>query len=470
MKRKLSLTLRLTLFYFFSSWLVLLVFSGVIILAIQHHFKLQDQQKLQGKLQIINNIISRVTIHNNTNSQLSENLRSALVGHEDLQVLISDSKKTVLYRSQNSTLSSEFVAFEMAIGASKPFHWTRDKQSYFGIIAALAQAQRSIIVVLAFNQNNHDTFMIPFKKTLLSCTLIAALISGILGWLVTRRGLLPLYLIKDKALKVTASQLDQRMPDSDVPIEISGLAVALNQMLERLEYAFTRLTQFSNEIAHELRTPLSNLMIQTQVALSKPRDIDTYRGVLESNVEEYQRLTSMLTDMLFLAKADNSINLVNAEAINLAEEAANLFEFYDALAEGQNISLKLSANHVANTVINGDVSMIRRAISNLLSNAIRHTPKHGSIEIVIGKTLQYTSLSVINSGPDIPSSILSHIFERFYTVAHSDKKHGLTEGTGLGLAITQAIIKAHQGEIVVTSNGGFTCFQLIFREGKQASQ
>ena len=235
-------------------------------------------------------------------------------------------------------------------------------------------------------------------------------------------------------------------------------------MLDRLEDAFTRLTQFSNEIAHELRTPVSNLMTQTQVVLSKPRDLATYRGVLESNVEEYQRMTSMLSDMLFLAKTEQTTNVLKGAVINLPDEAANLFEFYDALAEERKISLKLSANCSDKVEIIGDVSMIRRAMSNLLSNAINHTPAQGTIEIVINKTLQYTSLSVINSGLEIAPSVLPHLFERFYTTANADRNSALEVGTGLGLAITEAIIKAHQGEIVVTSKAGFTCFQLIFRE------
>ena len=464
MRRKLSLTARLTLFYISSSCLVLLVFSWVITIAVQHHFSLQDQQNLQGKLQLVSNILSKVTAHNSKDPKLAEYLRSALVGHEDLQVLILTPQKFVIYRSAKLSLPLDLVDTKIKMGIGKPMQWTVGSQHFLGLIAALEHGDHAIIVILAYNQNNHRQFKLSFTKTLVFFTLIAALISGLLAWFVTRRGLLPLYLIKDQALKVTANQLDQRMPDEDVPIEISGLAVALNQMLDRLEDAFTRLTQFSNEIAHELRTPVSNLMTQTQVVLSKPRDLATYRGVLESNVEEYQRMTSMLSDMLFLAKTEQTTNVLKGAVINLPDEAANLFEFYDALAEERKISLKLSANCSDKVEIIGDVSMIRRAMSNLLSNAINHTPAQGTIEIVINKTLQYTSLSVINSGLEIPPSVLPHLFERFYTTANADRNSALEVGTGLGLAITEAIIKAHQGEIVVTSKAGFTCFQLIFRE------
>ncbi|MCJ8297727.1 MAG: heavy metal sensor histidine kinase, partial [Pseudomonadales bacterium] len=275
--------------------------------------------------------------------------------------------------------------------------------------------------------------------------------------IVTILGLLPLYLIKQQTLGITAKQLNQRMSSERLPIELSDLIVALNQMLERLDNSFKRLSEFSNDIAHELRTPVTNLLTQTQVAISRPRDSDTYQNILASNAEELQQLSKMIADMLFLAKAEHGFELPSNSDIDLATEIHALFEFYEALAEEQKISLQLSGT--GNIV--GDRLMIRRAINNLLSNAILHTPVNSVIQFSIDSTENELSLKVQNPGVTILAADIPYLFERFYRSNKTRSRHN-TEGTGLGLAITQAIVKAHNGEISVASEAGMTCFTIVF--------
>ena len=159
------------------------------------------------------------------------------------------------------------------------------------------------------------------------------------------------------------------------------MALAFNDMLSRLEGSFRRLVEFSSDLAHELRTPINNLMTQTQVVLSRPRSADNYRETLYSNLEEYERLARTISDMLFLAKADHGMLVPRWESVDLAVQVRQLFEFYEALADSQGIGLTLSGEGLAL----GDPLMLRRALGNLLSNAIRHTPRGGTIEMRIDR-------------------------------------------------------------------------------------
>ncbi|MCA1788974.1 MAG: heavy metal sensor histidine kinase, partial [Thioalkalivibrio sp.] len=245
-----------------------------------------------------------------------------------------------------------------------------------------------------------------------------------------------------------------RISQQDAPAEVRELAEAFNGMLDRLEASFRRLSDFSADIAHELRTPVSNLMTETQVALTRARSADEYRETLHSNLEEFDRLARMISDMLFLAKADNGLLPRPGEAVALEIEADALLEFYEALADEQGVQLRLSGEA---TVV-GDRLMLRRALSNLLSNALRHTASGNAVEIEINKREDRAILAVRNPGAAIPADRLPLLFDRFHHVDLS--RSGRGEGAGLGLAITRSIVEAHGGYIQVESAHGFTTFSL----------
>jgi len=257
---------------------------------------------------------------------------------------------------------------------------------------------------------------------------------------------------------ISANRLSERLPPESVPTEVVDLAIAFNDMLARLEDSFTRLSDFSSDLAHELRTPISNLMTQTQVAISKARSADQYREVLYSNLEEYERLARMIADMLFLAKADNGLIVQSSETVDLAAEARGLFDSYEALAEEHAVSLVLDGAGV----VRGDRLMLRRALSNLLSNAIRHTPRDApaTVRIDQGRSGEI-KLTVENPGLDIDPEHLPRLFDRFYRVDPSRHK-ARSDGAGLGLAITKSIVEAHKGTILAFSSDGSTRFAITF--------
>ena len=242
----------------------------------------------------------------------------------------------------------------------------------------------------------------------------------------------------------------------DVPAELAALVGALNAMLARLEVSFRRLSDFSSDLAHEFRTPVSNLMMQAQVVLSRPRDAETYREVLASSVEEYERLSRMIADMLFLAKADEGRIVPSHERLELAPLLDDLLEFHRFLAEDKAVAIV----RIGDGTIHGDALMIRRAIGNLLSNALRYVPAGGWIEATVRSDAGQVRIEIANSGEPIPAEHLTRLFDRFYRVDAARTGEG--GHSGLGLAIVKSIVEAHGGRVTVSSMEGATRFVMLF--------
>jgi two-component system heavy metal sensor histidine kinase CusS len=296
--------------------------------------------------------------------------------------------------------------------------------------------------------------MRSFLQTLWLFVAGAAALTGLLGWAAARRGLAPLRAMRDQTQVVTAQQLSHRLPVESVPLELAELAQSLNDMLARLEEAFHRLSDFSSDIAHELRTPVSNLMTQTQVVLSKARSADEYHSILESNAEEFEHMGRMISDMLLLAKAENGLVVPSRETVNLADEVRALFDYYDAVAEESRLQLKLEGD----AAVSADRLMLRRAIGNLLSNAVRHSAPDTTVRVIVVAGQDAVLITVENTGDAIAPEHLERVFDRFFRVDPSRQRS--SEGTGLGLAITRSIVIAHGGTIKASSSGGINRFAI----------
>jgi len=458
---KWSITTRLTSLFALVSSGVLLAFSGIVISAIEKHFVEQDKEALQGKIVLIESAVRRVSTPDALPA-LSQLLHDAFVGHDDLVVLALTPDGNTLHASTGVSFPIDRVRHAASTQSADTFDWHEGEQIFRGLAKTIASnipGAEPMVVAVAIDIDHHATFMVRFEKTLSALATTAALACGLFGWFVVRRGLAPLRLLKEQASNVTASRLDTRLPETSIPVELTGLVQTLNQMLERLQDAFNRLSNFSSDLAHELRTPVTNLTTQTQVALSQPRDAQAYRETLASNAEEFERLSRMISDMLFLAKADHGLMLPSSETIELKQEIEGLLDFYDALAEERQVTLTVEGQGR----ITGDRLMLRRAISNLLSNALRHTPSDGRITVRIQSTGARTHLTIENTGQAIAAEDIPHLFDRFYR-ADKARTHSSSEGTGLGLAITKAIVSAHRGSVSVSSDTGLTRFDLVFNE------
>ncbi|MEX0915795.1 MAG: heavy metal sensor histidine kinase, partial [Wenzhouxiangellaceae bacterium] len=294
-----------------------------------------------------------------------------------------------------------------------------------------------------------------FRRNLLLLIVGSIALMSLLGWIAVRQGHAPLHDIVERIRRIRADELALRLSPEVVPGELTELAVTFNEMLERVDQAFHRLSAFNADIAHELRTPIANLMTQTEVGLSRERTADEYREILYSNMEEYQRMAQMVGNMLFLAQSENRGHEQNVTEFDLASEVRALFDFYEGWAEERGVTLALTGA----ARVTGDRLMLRRALSNLLSNAIHHAPAGGYVRVALAASKNGgTRVSVANPGPTIPPEHIPRLFDRFYRIDPSRQQSD--QGVGLGLAIVKMIVNAHDGSIDVVSAKGRTRFEI----------
>jgi two-component system heavy metal sensor histidine kinase CusS len=375
--------------------------------------------------------------------------------------MVMDSEGAVIFATANASFSSEMVKSYAEQVPTRPALWQLGQQTYRGIAAQLPTAaldvagrRMNVVVAVATHMGHHQTYMQSFLQTLWFFVAGAALLTGVLGWAVVRRALAPLRAMRAQTQGVTAQRLSLRLPVQAIPQELAELAQSLNEMLARLEEAFLRLSDFSSDIAHELRTPVSNLMTQTQVALSRARTADEYRSILESNAEEFERMARMISDMLLLAKAENGLVVPSRAIFQLADEVQALFDYYEAVAEEKGLTLLVQGE----AQVSADRLMLRRALGNLLSNAVRHAKPGSVVRVMISAGDGHISIGTENTGETIAAEYLERVFDRFFRVDPSRQRSSV--GTGLGLAITKSIVVAHGGSIKAESDGDATRFTI----------
>lgn len=453
---KTSITRRLTLLFVTASSVVLLALGFVVASSVEQHFEQQDMEVLSGKMELARYALQTFKSQDDL-ARISRVISDSLVGHHGLELIIFGTDHELMFTTSNPHFPFDLMTTQAAKNAYRPMTWEMGGQSYRGIAAELPtgiSAHSKVVVAVALDIAHHQAFMRSFLQTLWVFVAGAAVLTGVLGWAAAQRGLAPLRAMREQTLVVTAQQLSHRLPVASVPLELAELAQSLNEMLARLEEAFLRLSEFSSDIAHELRTPVSNLMTQTQVALSRARSADEYRGILESNAEEFERMARMISDMLLLAKAENGLVVPSRQVVHLAAEVQTLFDYYDAVAEEKQLQLRLEGDGA----VSADRLMLRRALGNLLSNAVRHSAANTTIQVNIRSNADAISIAMKNTGDTIPAEYLDRVFDRFFRVDPSRQRS--SEGTGLGLAITKSIVLAHGGTIAASSAGGVTTFSI----------
>ncbi|MGE1153774.1 heavy metal sensor histidine kinase [Pseudomonas kitaguniensis] len=320
----------------------------------------------------------------------------------------------------------------------------------------LASGER-VRVLLSLDRMDDQALLSAYLRATVIALPMLLLLIGMGAWWLVQRGLAPLKQFSHVAAKVTTQNLTHRLAVDNLPHELGELAQGFNVMLNRLDAGVQQLSQFSDDLAHELRAPLTNLMGKVQVTLSRQRPPEEYKAVLESNSEELERLARIVSDMLFLAQVSHPAARASFTAVSLAVEANRVMDLFALSAEDKQLTVTLSGD----AQVQGDRLMIQRALSNLLSNAIRHSPAGAHISLWVETYADEVSVSVSNPGPGVEAQHLPHLFERFYRV---DSSRARTEGgTGLGLAIVRSIMTLHQGQAEVRSPpGGVTQFRLVF--------
>jgi len=330
--------------------------------------------------------------------------------------------------------------------------------------APVGQSGTNVIVLVAQDGDSRAVLLTHYQRHIVFAVIGGVAAVALLSLLLVRSTLRGLARIGKQAAAVVPSQLDTRLTLQGAPRELADLLASLNAMLTRLQDGFARLSQFSADLAHDFRTPLANLVGQTEVTLAHPRSVEEYRSVLESNLEEYARLSHMIEDMLFLARADHARVALSVAPLDARHEVQVLVDYFEAVAADRDIAINVSGN----AQLHADATLLRRAINNLLDNALRHTPSGARIDVVIEQGTDGIGIAVRNPGPGIPAASLPLLFERFYRGDPSRAQSGVqsSQSTGLGLAIVKTIMDLHGGRVGASSppegGSGQTEFRLVF--------
>jgi len=418
--------------------------------SLQREIAWRDDQALLGRLERMQALIS--------DSDSIEQLRSRpklyenmLGNRENLLWIVDDTGKVLIEINP--------VGMTLPKLPTAPHARLVDAHSAASVRLAwqdVMQGDRGLTLIAGKLLSERDQMLAAYRLKLWVAMSVGALLAFVLGWWVSRRGLRPVRMLAKRAAGIDVQHLHLRLDEFNDLNELQVLSKALNQMLARLEDGFTQLSRFSEDLAHEMRTPLSNLMGHTQQNLRYSRSIEDYQNLLVSNQEEYERLARMIDSMLFLARTEHSHASVNYESISLHDLVEQLCEYFEGVAQERDVKLI----NQADGELWADPVLIRRALANLLSNALRYGAPAAEVVINSLAAEDRIEVSVHNQGQPISVEHLPRLFERFYRCDPS--RNQPDDSGGLGLAIVRSIMQLHGGQVTVDSSQLGTNFRLVF--------
>jgi len=317
--------------------------------------------------------------------------------------------------------------------------------------APVGNSAQSDTVQVAIDISHEEELLARYRRRFWLILLGTLAIFPLVGYQIARRGIRPVSEVATTARRISSTNLHERIQPEGYPSELASLAATFNEMLDRLEGSFERISKFSADIAHDLRTPVNNIRGEAEVALARARTVDEYREVLGSCLEEAVRLSDLIGDLLFLARAESPLAHLHRESINVNELLSGIREYYEAPAAERGVSLSTAVPNEP-VIAQLDRTLLQRAVGNLVSNALAHTPPGKSV--VLGASLDPATvrIEVCDTGVGIPQEALPRVFDRFFRVDESRSQ--ASGGTGLGLAIVQSIMLLHGGNVEIASQVG----------------
>ena len=456
-----SLTLRVTLVFVLIVALVSAGLGMYLYRSFVAEIERRDDILLLGKLRQIQQLLGNAGTLDIIRER-PQYFRDTMSGQENslVRIVRDDGTRLIDVNPHGETLPLPTpVAVDGPVTAGAIHGWTSRDGFPARVVAASARigmpAQMADITI-ARVYGDRSAMFATYRWQIVISVAVSALVAALLASAMLLRGLRPLRTIAAHAALVRPGKLEQQLDARGAPTELLPLIHALNAMLARLQEGYARLSQFSADLAHEFRTPVTNLLGQSQVMLARPRSSVDYEQLVSSNVEELERLSRMIDSMLFLARAQQEEMVLVKQALPVQDEFLRLADFFEGLAEERELLLDC---HGSGDVL-AEPQLLRRALGNLLSNAIRHAAPGSTITLRSRLVSEGMALSVRNLGPAIPARHLPHLFERFYRAdpARSDS----AASTGLGLAIVAAIMQLHGGSASVASDADGTTFTLQF--------
>jgi two-component system, OmpR family, heavy metal sensor histidine kinase CusS len=454
--RKWSIARRLTLLYAASSFLMLVLATTYLYWSLVENLEREDNAFLANEIQECRRLLHERP----TDEQLLAHeiqIEAATNQFIKYYVRLLDNQGRILLETPRMADVLPVASFPAAIATTEiPTRgtvWKSAAGESHLLMSARVHVNRegiaSQILHVALDVSTEEALIAGYRRKLLAVVALGIVFSCAVGIFVARQGLQPLKDITRATDRITASQLHERIVANAWPEELASLARSFDQMLDRLEDSFSRLSQFSADLAHELRTPINNLRGEAGVALSQARRPEEYRRTLESSLEEYARLSRLIDNLLFLARADGPMISIARTPCDARKAIEVVREFYEALAEDRGIEVVCGGE----ATLEADPVLFRQTISNLLSNALSYTPRGGKVSISVQRQDDRTvEVSVNDTGCGIPAEHLPKIFDRFYRVDPARSQQ--PSGSGLGLAIVKSIMDLHGGTVSMQSEVG----------------
>ncbi len=443
-----SIIARLTFWYALLSVVLIASAGSVLYWVLTDRLRQEDDQMLAGRIAEIRAIL----LHPTDSAVFREEFQRETAMLYGTYTRVLDSQGTIVVEAPTSSaVFSRRKAsdpFSEIPGDERGADWS-DEGEIFRIMSSHVAVGSGFTVQVAMSRTKEEEVIAAYRRTLWLTVSAALAIAVVVGYLIARRGLTPVSRLASIVTELSAAHLHRRIGNDAWPRELRPLAANFDQLLARLEESFARISRFSADIAHELRTPLHILRGEAEMALSKARSSEDYRTCIESAAEEYERLTRMVDALLFLARTEHPHAQLDKKALALDQEIAAVCAFHQAMADELEITLITGG---AGTVL-ADSGLLRRALGNLIVNALRHTPSGGRMAVEARETPdREAEIVVSDTGDGIAPEDLPHVFDRFYRADSARLRQG--SGTGLGLAIVQSIMQLHGGTVSLDSELG----------------
>ncbi|WP_109481928.1 heavy metal sensor histidine kinase [Paraburkholderia sp. C35] len=451
-----TLGARLTVLIFLSTTVILTLSGAALYEALRNRMAASAQGHMESTLDALTADLASVRTKNDIVSHPHVWL-DQMEGHQNMDMAIYDMRG-------NELLSTDGFEPLAALRDLPPgelriaFDRRGARFRYLAVVKRLeGEGACAVRVVVQYDKSANKASLRAHAWTIALIEIVGVAIAAACAYAIAMFGLSSLRSFVSYAEHMSSSRLAHPVSGFGTSGELKDLESAFNGMLERLNDSFTRLSEFSSNIAHDMRTPLTNLQAAAQVALSQPRKAEEYRDVIESSVDEYRRLSGMIEDMLFLARSERAHAFVKVRWLDAVSEAERVAGYYEPMASDAGVTIALRGRaHVL-----ADLLLYQRALSNLLSNALAHAPRGSTIVVNCVETGDVSEISVADSGAGIDEKHIERIFVRFYRVDPS--RRSPASGTGLGLAIVKSIMESHGGQCGVESQPGIrTRFWLRF--------
>lgn len=439
-----SIATQLVVLFTLSAALLLSCSLGILYWRVTQHAAEEDDVALTDKVSAIGETLRQP---GGTNA-LDRELKNLMPGEPAIywtRLVDLDGKVITETPGMDKVLPAK--AFPIAKQFGTPIKGYRVGESLYSLTATLQLIDDRVYALqIAQDRSADERFRKQFRVLLALVLALGFIASAVIAVTVTRRGLRPLVEMRHALERVQPAHLSERIDSAQWPSELRPLAVSFDQMLGRLEDSFTRLSQFSADLAHELRTPIGNMLGEAQVALTRERSSEEYRSVIESTAAECERLSGIIDNLLFLARAESAEQQINRSLFDGRAALEKITSFYQTAAEDRHVDIACEGE----AQIFADQALFNRAMSNLIDNALRFTADGGNIRISIAARDSRAEVSVRDTGSGIAPEHLPRVFDRFY---RGDASRS-SAGTGLGLALVKSIVDLHGGSAGIESKLG----------------